>query len=84
MGRIALLAIACLFAGATAHAEAVNADNQAITIALTQEPPNLDSTRTTDLVSFFVLGHVNEGLVRYDRRSGEEVGIKPVAQPGTI
>ena len=51
-----------------AGADAVDAKSQSITIALLQEPPNLDSTRTTDLVSFFVLGHVGEGLVRYDRR----------------
>ena len=47
---------------------AVDYDRQNITIAITQEPPNLDSSRTTDLVSFRILGHVNEGLVRYDRR----------------
>lgn len=59
----------------TAGAEAVNYDDQSITIALTQEPPNLDSTQTTDLVSFFVLGHVNEGLLRYDRRGRLAGGV---------
>jgi oligopeptide transport system substrate-binding protein len=49
-------------------AAAVDSTRQTITIALTQEPPNLDATQSTDIVSFFVLGHVNEGLVRYDRR----------------
>ena len=54
---------------------AVDFDRQSITIALTQEPPNLDSTQTTDLVSFFILGHVNEGLVRYDRRGRLSPGV---------
>lgn len=56
-------------------ADAVDYDTQSITIALLQEPPNLDSTRTTDLVSFFVIGHVNEGLVRYDRRGRLVPGV---------
>ncbi|MFT5792887.1 MAG: oligopeptide transport system substrate-binding protein [Candidatus Azotimanducaceae bacterium] len=47
---------------------AVDSTQQTITIALTQEPPSLNATQSTDVVSFFVLGHVNEGLVRYDRR----------------
>lgn len=51
-----------------ARATAVDFEKQQITIALTQEPPNLNTMRTTDLVSFFVLGHVMEGLLRYDRR----------------
>lgn len=49
-------------------AAAVDGTRQTITIALTQEPPSLDATQSTDTVSFFVLGHVSEGLVRYDRR----------------
>ncbi len=59
----------------TVSAEAVNFERQAITIALTQEPPNLNGTRTTDLVSFFVLGHVNKGLVRYDRHGQLSPGV---------
>jgi oligopeptide transport system substrate-binding protein len=51
-----------------AGAAAVDVGQQTITIALTQEPPSLDATQATDTVSFFVLGHINEGLVRYDRR----------------
>lgn len=35
-----------------------------VTIALTEEPPNLNSAKSTDQVSFFVLGHVMEGLTR--------------------
>ena len=57
------------------YAAAVDYEKQSITIALTQEPPSLDTTRTTDLVSFFVLGHVNEGLIRYDKRGRLSPGV---------
>ncbi len=56
-------------------AEAVNFENQKITIALTQEPPNLSSLMTTDLLSAFILNHVNEGLLRYDRRGRLVAGV---------
>jgi oligopeptide transport system substrate-binding protein len=42
-------------------------------LALAEEPPQLDSTRATDQVSVFVLGHVMEGLTRY----GDGGGIVP-------
>lgn len=58
-----------------AQSTAVDYENQAITIALTQEPPNLNSLQTTDLVSFFVIGHVNEGLIRYDRKGRLVPGV---------
>jgi oligopeptide transport system substrate-binding protein len=41
-------------------------------LAFSEEPPQLDSTRATDQVSIFVLGHVMEGLTRYGR-SGDIV-----------
>lgn len=56
-------------------AQAVDYNHQTITIALTQEPPNLNTMQTTDLVSFFVLGHVKEGLLRYDRRGRLVAGV---------
>lgn len=40
---------------------------QVLRIAMSEEPPLLDSTRATDQVSIFVLGHVMEGLTRYGR-----------------
>ncbi len=73
--RVSCTLLVCLFASFNAIASAVDYQNQSITIALLQEPPNLDSTRTTDLVSFFILGHVNEGLVRYDRRGRLSPGV---------
>ena len=47
---------------------ATDFETQTITIALAQEPPQLSSVKSTDQVSFMVLGHVMEGLTRYDRR----------------
>lgn len=58
---------------AHANASAVDFDKQQITIALTQEPPSLNTMRSTDLVSFFIAGHVMEGLLRYDQ-AGKLVG----------
>ena len=46
--------------------DAVDSATGTITLALSTEPPQLDSTRATDMVSGQILGHVMEGLVRYD------------------
>ncbi|MCY3819715.1 MAG: peptide ABC transporter substrate-binding protein [Gammaproteobacteria bacterium] len=54
-----------LFGGGGAG-EAVDPGTGTITLALSTEPPQLDSTRATDMVSGQILGHVMEGLVRYD------------------
>ena len=45
---------------------AADAATGTVTLVLSQEPPQLDSTRSTDSVSITVLGHVMEGLLRYD------------------
>lgn len=58
-----------------ARADAVDFDNQTITIALTQEPPQLNGMKATDQVSILVLGHVMEGLTHYDRRGNIEPGV---------
>lgn len=58
-----------------ATAAPLDYENQSIRIAMTQEPPTLNSMRITDLVSYFVLGHVNEGLLRYDRRGRLIAGV---------
>jgi oligopeptide transport system substrate-binding protein len=39
-------------------------EKQEATLNLGDEPPNLDSVKTTDSVSFNVLGNVQEGLIR--------------------
>lgn len=55
--------------------QAVDYATQSITLALGEEPPDLNSMRSTDAVSFFVLGHVKEGLLRYDRRGRLAPGV---------
>ena len=44
--------------------DAVDPLTGTITLAMASEPPQLDSTRATDQVSGFVLGHVMESLLR--------------------
>jgi len=56
------------FTFAEVKATSVDFENQTITIALTQEPPQLNGMKATDQVSIQVLSHIMEGLVRYDRR----------------
>lgn len=46
--------------------DAADAATGTVTLVLSQEPPQLDSTRSTDQVSIRILGHVMEGLLRYD------------------
>ena len=45
--------------------QAVNPQTQTLQLALTTEPPNLNSLTSTDSVSFFVLLHTQEGLLTY-------------------
>ena len=47
----------------------------AVTLSLSQEPPQLDSTRSTDSVSIRILGHVIEGLLRYDSENQLVSGV---------
>lgn len=77
-GFIALLMLALAFAadrtgGGSAAQGAVDADTRTITAILREEPPQLNSTLATDQVSGMVLGHVMEGLLRYDAQ-GRLVG----------
>ena len=55
--------------------QATDAENQIIRIALNQEPPQLNSFLTEDSVSMMVLGHVMEGLLRYDKRGRLKPGV---------
>ncbi len=60
---------------AEVDATSVNYDDQTITIALAQEPPQLNGMKATDQVSIFILSHVMEGLTRYDRRGNIVPGV---------
>ena len=67
------LTLLCLIAPlsdgfAQISASSADFDTQTITLALTQEPPQLNSMKATDQVSALILGHVMEGLLSYDRR----------------
>jgi len=53
---------------AKVESTSANFETQTITLALTQEPPQLNSMKATDQVSSLILGHVMEGLLSYDRR----------------
>ena len=48
---------------------AVDFDTGTVTLTLSEDPPQLDSTRTTDAVSGQVLGHAMEGLLRYNEHN---------------
>ena len=70
-GVLAFIALAMLLgwlskltSGGDSLSEAVDPLTGTITLAMASEPPQLDSTRATDQVSGFVLGHVMESLLR--------------------
>ena len=51
------------------------AGQKVIRMALSTEPPNLNAMKATDQQSFFVLGHVMEGLTRYGKNGAVEPGV---------
>ena len=63
---VALAWASSVTGGSSVARQAIDFETRTITSALSQEPPQLDSTRSTDQVSFYILGHVMEGLLRYD------------------
>ena len=64
LGIMVALLLLCL--STNAAATGVDLDANRITIALSGEPPTLDSTRIEDSASGFIIGLTNEGLVRLD------------------
>ncbi len=72
---IALLIVASLPIQAQFDATSADFEKQTISIALAQEPPQLNGMKATDQVSIFMLSHVMEGLVRYDRRGNVVPGV---------
>lgn len=71
---VVLNALAGLTSGAAGVSRlGVDIENNSINVFLRDEPPQLDSMRSTDAISGLVLGHVMEGLLRYNER-GELVG----------
>ncbi len=69
-GLMWVLNLAANLTGSSSGSDgAVDVANNAITVMLRQEPPQLNSTLSTDQVSGVVLGHVIEGLLRYDQNN---------------
>jgi oligopeptide transport system substrate-binding protein len=60
----------------------VDVEKNQITISLQTEPPNLDSTLSEDTTSGFILGLMNEGLVRIGRRAEIIPGVAEKWQLG--
>jgi oligopeptide transport system substrate-binding protein len=54
---------------------AVDPVNNSISILMKEEPPQLNSTLATDMSSGMVLGHVMEGLLRYDQNNRLAPGV---------
>ena len=60
----ALQGLASMVGSSTTAAKAIDVENQSITIAIREEPPQLNTTLATDASSGMVLSHVMEGLLR--------------------
>ncbi len=82
LGIAAFFALAMLLgwlsritSGSEGASEAVDPITKTITLAIGAEPPQLDSTRATDQVSGFVLGHVMESLLRRGPGTKLEPGV---------
>ncbi len=75
--RLSLLAL-LLFAGfqcGSLHGKGIDSENSRIALSLAVEPPNLDSSLSTDTTSSLILGLITEGLVVTNRRGGVDPGI---------
>jgi oligopeptide transport system substrate-binding protein len=55
--------------------DAVDSETNTLTLFLREEPPQLNSSLSTDQVSGMVLGHVMEGLLRYDENNRLAPGV---------
>ena len=71
----ALQTLASLVGSSTAAAKAVDIENNSITIAISAEPPQLNTTLATDASSGMILGHVMEGLLRISMDDQLEAAI---------
>ena len=70
-----LQGLASIVGSSTVAANAVDIENNSISIAIREEPPQLDSTQATDSSSIFILGHTMEGLLRIGVNDTLEAGI---------
>lgn len=78
---IAVLAVAALMAalawasGSDGGASAVDPESKTITVLLGDEPPQLNSSLSADQISAHILGHVQEGLLRFDENNHLAPGV---------
>jgi oligopeptide transport system substrate-binding protein len=79
VGFVALMAVLSWASNLTGSGSdtfgAVDYEKSAVTLILEDEPPQLDTTRSTDQISFRILGHVTEGLIRYDEKNRLVPGV---------
>jgi len=61
--------------GSPVLAAALDWQGRKVTLAMTSEPPDLNSTTSTDAVSIMVLNHVMEGLLTYDPDGNLVAGV---------
>lgn len=54
---------------------AIDYEAKSINLVLSEEPPQMDSGTATDQVSGMLLGHIMEGLLRYDRKNNLVPGV---------
>lgn len=64
-----------VLSGSSKGSEGVDPDTRTITVAIEEEPPNLNSSLTADAISGFVLNHVMEGLLRLDDKNQLAPGV---------
>ncbi len=64
-----------LTGGGSATLDAIDAESGTITLRIRNEPPQLDSTRATDTLSGMIMGHIMEGLLRYDENNRLAPGV---------
>jgi len=73
---VGLLMFGLYRASGGAGAEAgVDSRTRTVTLTLSDEPPQLNSSLTADQISAFVLGHVEEGLLRFDEHNHLVPGV---------
>lgn len=70
-----LQTLAGLVGSSTESAQAVDYEHSTITIAIREEPPQLNTTVATDVSSGTIIGHVIEGLLRMDPNDQLEAAI---------
>jgi len=69
------LSWASSYFGGAKLSKGIDAATGTVTLALADEPPQLDSSRSTDTISSMVLGHVTEGLIKNGEGGKLEPGV---------